>query len=146
MRIKVQAHVAYQTQYHVVWIPKYRHKILVPGVKEYLEKVFYPVIEERYPAVYISEQNIQVDHVHMLIEIPPKYAISAVIGVLKGTSSRLMRKQFAYLQTRREMWSVGYFVSSVGANESVIRRYIQYQEKQDLGQATLVEEKKPRTK
>ena len=82
----------------------------------------------------------------MLIEIPPKYAISAVIGVLKGTSSRLMRKQFAYLQTRREMWSVGYFISSVGANESVIRRYIQYQEKQDLGQATLVEEKKPRAK
>ena len=146
MRIKVQAHVAYQTQYHVVWIPKYRHKILVEGVKQYLEKVFYAILEERYPDVYISEQNIQLDHVHMLIEIPPKYSISAVIGVLKGTSSRLMRKQFAYLQIRREMWSVGYFVSSVGANESVIRRYIQYQEKQDLGQAVLVEEKKPRTK
>ena len=146
MRIKVQAHVAYQTQYHVVWIPKYRHKILVEGVKQYLEKVFYAILEERYPDVYISEQNIQLDHVHMLIEIPPKYAVSAVIGLLKGTSSRLMRKRFAYLQTRREMWSVGYFVSSVGANESVIRRYIQYQEKQDLGQATLVEEKKPRAK
>ena len=143
MRIKVQADVAYQTEYHVVWIPKYRHKILVEGVKEYLEKVFYAILEERYPDVYISEQNIQLDHVHMLIEIPPKYTVSGVIGVLKGTSSRLMRKQFAYLQTRREMWSVGYFVSFVGANESVIRRYIQYQEKQDLGQVTLVEEKKP---
>ena len=116
------------------------------GVKQYLEKVFYTILEERYPDVYISEQNIQPDHVHMLIEIPPKYAVSIVIGVLKGTSSRLMRKQFAYLQTRREMWSVGYFVSTVGANESVIRRYIQYQEKQDFGQATLVEEKRPRAK
>ena len=137
VRIKVQAHVAYQTQYHVVWIPKYRHKILVAGVKEYLEKVFYSVIEERYPDVYISKQNIQPDHVHMLIEIPPKYAVSTIIGVLKGTSSRLMRKQFAYIKLRHEMWSVGYFVSSVGANESVIKRYIQYQEKQDLGQAHL---------
>lgn len=137
MRIKVQAHVAYQTQYHVVWIPKYRHKILVEGVKQYLEKVLYAVLEERYPDVYISEQNIQPDHVHMLIEIPPKYAVSQVIGVLKGTSSRLMRKQFAYLKTRREMWSVGYFVSSVGANEATIKRYIRFQEKQDLGQALL---------
>lgn len=82
----------------------------------------------------------------MLIEIPPKYAASTVIGVLKGVSSRLMRKQFDYLRTRREMRSVGYFVSSVGANGSVIRRYIQYQEKQDFGQAELVDEKKPRAK
>lgn len=137
MKIKVQAHVTYLTQYHVVWIPKYRHKILVEGVKQYLEKIFMTLLQERYPDVYISEQNIQVDHVHMLIEIPPKYAVSTVIGYLKGGSSRLMRKQFEYLKIRREMWSVGYFVSSVGVNESVIRRYIQYQEKQDLGQAHL---------
>ena len=146
MKIKVQAHVAYQTQYHVVWIPKYRHEILVEGVKQYLEKVFYAVLEERYPDVYISEQNIQKDHVHMLIEIPPKYAVSTVIGVLKGVSSRLMRKQFDYLRTRREMWSVGYFVSSVGANESIIKQYIRFQEKQDRGQEELVVEMKPRAK
>ena len=138
MKIKTQAHVAYQTQYHVVWIPKYRHKVLVEGVKQYLEKVFYSILEERYPDVYISEMNVQVDHVHMLIEIPPKYAVSVVIGVLKGVSSRLMRREFDYLRTKKEMWSVGYFVSSVGANESVIRRYITYQEKQDRGQAELV--------
>ena len=146
MKIKVQAHVAYRTQYHVVFIPKYRHKVLIDGVKQYLEKVFYSILEERYEDVYISEQNIQVDHVHMLIEIPPKYAVSAVIGVLKGMSSRLMRKEFEYLKRRNELWSVGYFVSSVGANEEVIRNYIKYQEKQDRGQALLVEEKKPRAK
>ena len=78
----------YQTQYHVVWIPKYRRKVLVPGVKEYLEKAFSIILAERYPDVYISEQNIQPDHVHMLLEIPPKYAVSTVIGVLKGGSSR----------------------------------------------------------
>ena len=144
VKIKVQAHVAYQAQYHVVWIPKYRHEVLVEGVKQYLEKVFVSILEERYPDVYISEQNIQVDHVHMLIEIPLKYSVSTVIGVLKGVSSRLVRKEFEYLRTRNELWSVGYFVSSVGANESVIKRYIRYQQKQDLGQAELVEEMRPR--
>ncbi len=144
VKIKVQAHVAYQTQYHVVWIPKYRHEVLIEGVKQYLEKTFISIVEERYPDVYIVEQNIQTDHVHMLIEIPPKYAVSTVIGVLKGVSSRLLRKKFEYLKLRNELWSVGYFVSSVGANESVIKRYIKYQQKQDRGQATLVEEMKPR--
>ena len=134
----MQAHVAYQTQYHVVWIPKYRHAILVEGVKQYLEKLLYSILEERYPDVYISKQNIQPDHVHMLIEIPPKYSVSTVVGVLKGVSSREMRKKFEYLRIRNEMWSVGYFVSSVGANESVIKRYISFQEKQDRGQAMLV--------
>ena len=137
MKIKAQAHVAYQTQYHVVWIPKYRKQVLVAGVKEYLAKVFYTIIEEWYPDIYISEQNIQPDHIHMLIEIPPKYAVSTVIGKLKGISSRLLRQKFDYLRRKPAMWSVGYFVSSVGVNELTIKRYIQYQEKQDLGQALL---------
>ena len=110
VKIKVQAHAVYQTQYHVVWIPKYRRKVLVPGVKEYLENAFKLILAERYPDVYISEQNIQPDHVHMLVEIPPKYAVSAVIAALKGRSSRLLRKQFAFLREKREVWSVGYFV------------------------------------
>ena len=137
MKIKVQSHVAYQTQYHVVWIPKYRKQVLVAGVKEYLAKVFYTIIEEWYPDIYISEQNIQPDHIHMLIEIPPKYAVSTVIGKLKGISSRLLRQKFDYLRRKPAMWSVGYFVSSVGVNKLTIKRYIQYQEKQDLGQALL---------
>ena len=111
-----------------------------------MQKAFSLILAERYPDVYISEQNIQPDHVHMLVEIPPKYAVSAVIAALKGGSSRLLRKQFAFLRERREVWSVGYFVSSVGANEAIMRRYIQFQEKQDFGQATLASAKKPRAK
>ena len=137
MKIKAQAHVAYQTQYHVVWIPKRRREVLVSGVKEYLEKLLYSIVSERYPDVYISEQNIQPDHVHMLIEIPPKYAVSSVVGILKSTSARFLRRKFGYLNKGDSMWSVGYFVSSVGANEVTIKRYIRYQEKQDLGQATM---------
>ena len=138
MKIKLQAHVAYQTQYHVVWIPKYRRKVLISGVKQYLEKVFYSIVQERYPDVYISQLSIQPDHIHALIEIPPKYAVSTIIGYIKGKSSIQMRKQFEYLRRARVMWSRGFFVSSVGVNESVIKKYIKYQEKQDLGQVELV--------
>ncbi len=138
MKIKVQSHVAYQTQYHVVWIPKYRRKVLLSGVKEYLEKVLYSSIEERYPDVYISQLNVQTDHVHALVEIPPKYAVSTVIGYIKGTFSKLMRMQFPFLQHARALWADGFFVSSVGVNEATIKRYIQFQQKQERGQATLV--------
>ncbi len=137
MQIKTQAHVAYQTQYHIVWIPKKRRKILVSGVKEYLVKTLYSAIEHRYPDVYISEINVQVDHLHALIEIPPKYSVSTVVGYLKGVSSRLMRMHFDYLQHVPSLWADGYFVSTVGINESVIRRYIKFQDEQERGQALL---------
>ncbi len=136
MKIKVQAHVTYWAQYHAVWIPKRRKKVLVPGVKEYLEKVLYTSLEERYSDVYITEQNIQLDHVHLLIEIPPKYSVSSVIGYLKSTSARLLRKKFEYLKKGDSLWSIGYFVTTVGVNESVIKKYILYQQKQDSGQDT----------
>ena len=129
--------MAYQTQYHVVWIPKYRKKVLVEGVKQYLEKTLYSSVEDRYPDVYISELNIQIDHVHALIEIPPKYSVSTVIGYIKGASSKLMRMHFEYLKHARHLWADGFFVSSVGINEQTIRRYIQFQDKQERGQAEL---------
>lgn len=138
VKVKVQAHVAYQTQYHVVWIPKYRRKVLIAGVKEYLEKVLYSEVEKRYPDVYVSELNVQVDHVHALIEIPPKYTVSSVIGYIKGVSSRLMRMHFDYLQHARGLWADGFYVSTVGITEDTIRKYIRYQETQERGQAELV--------
>ena len=110
----------------------------------YLKKTLLSILEERYPDVYLVEQNIQPDHVHLLMEIPPKYSISTVVGRLKGSSSRLLRKQFGYLSIRPAVWSVGYFVGSVGITEQRVKDYIQYQEKQDLGQAELVTEMKPR--
>ena len=111
---------------------------MVGGVQEYLEKVLYTNIEERYPDVYISELNVQEDHVHALIEIPPKYAVSTVVGYIKGVSSRLMRMHFDYLKHARAMWSDGFYVSTVGIDEAVIKRYIRFQQKQERGQAELV--------
>lgn len=114
MKIKTQAHVADQTQYHVVWIPKRRRKILVAGVKEYLEKTIYSNIEDRYPDVYVTELNIQVDQVHTLIEIPHKYSVSIVIGYIKGVASRLRRRHFEYLRQVTSLWAEGFLVSMVG--------------------------------
>jgi putative transposase len=137
MNFRMQAHVTYKTRYHIVWIPKYRKKILVSGVDHYFEEVMDTYIYERYPDVIVHERSVQPDHVHCLLEIPPKYSISRVIGDIKANTSREMRKHFDYLRKRDEMWSVGYFVSTVGLNESMIRYYIQNQEQQDKGRAEL---------
>ena len=125
----------------MVWIPKYRRRILNPGMKEYLMQLW-PRILRQMPGVVIVEQNIQVDHIHTIIIIPPKYAVSEVIGRLKGQSASLLRKKFRWLEKvyweENIIWSPGYFVSSVGLNEDAIIKYVRWQETQDSGQAELV--------
>lgn len=138
METKVQAHVAYQALYHIVWIPKYRRKVFVDGVKEYLEKTIQTLVIDRYPDVYVQELNVRIDHVHALIEIPPKYSVSSVVGYIKGVSAKKLRMHFEYLRHGSSLWAEGYFMSTVGINEERIKKYIQYQEKQERGQAKLV--------
>jgi len=137
MEVKVQAPVAYQTRYHVVWIPKYRRKVLIEGVKEYLEKTLQTTVIDRYPDVYVMELNVQKDHVHALLEIPPKYSVSSVVGYIKGATSRNMRMHFEFLRRAPALWSDGFYVSTVGYNEQKIRDYIRYQKQQASGQALL---------
>jgi putative transposase len=124
----------------VVWIPKYRRKILNPGVQAYLQKLF-PHILRSLPGVEIIELNIQQDHIHMLIIIPPKYAVSNVIGCMKGRSASQLRKKFVWLGKvywkEQIVWSPGYFVSTVGVDERIVLNYIRHQEKEDSGQAKL---------
>ena len=123
-----------------MWIPKYRHRILNPGVKAYLEKLF-PKILEQMPGCEIIKYNIQPDHIHMVIIIPPKYAVSDVVGKLKMITSRELRKKFGWLHKRypREnvVWSPGFFVSTVGVEMERILKYVEYQGRQDSGQAKL---------
>ena len=134
MRTRVQAHTAYRLLYHVVWIPKKRYN-LMRGVQKYCEKVIKGVISDRYDDVVIEEINVQDDHIHVMIVIPPKYGISAVIGDIKRGSSRIIRRKFDHIRNGREaLWSIGYFVSSVGLDEARVRRYIKYQQQQDSGQ------------
>jgi len=87
MDIRLSGHTAYCTEYHIVWIPKYRHRILNPGVKGYLVKLF-PKVMEQLPGCEIIKCNIQPDHIHIVMIIPPKYAVSAVIGKMKGIVDR----------------------------------------------------------
>ena len=140
MEIRFSGHSAYRTEYHIVWIPKYRQRILNPEVKAYLEELF-PKILEQIPGCEIITYNIQVDHIHMVMIIPPKYAVSDVIAQVKMRTSSELRKKFDWLHKRywREnvVWSPGYFVSTVGVERGRILKYVEYQERQDSGQAKL---------
>ena len=137
MEVRLSGHSAYRTQYHIVWIPKYRRRILNPGVKGYLKKIL-PKILEELPGCEIIEQNIQADHIHTVMIIPPKYAVSEVIGRIKQRSASMLRKKLPFLKEvyRGEpmLWSPGYFVSTVGVDEAKIIKYVQWQERQDSGQ------------
>ena len=94
MEIRVSGHSSYRTEYHVVWIPKYRRRILNPGVKAYLEKVL-PDVVAKMPGCEIVKHNILRDHIHMIMIIPPKYAVSDVIGRIKGITSSKLRREFS---------------------------------------------------
>ena len=138
MEIRLSGHTAYRTEYHIVWIPKYRHRILNPGVKAYLKKLF-PKILEQMPGCEIIEYNIQPDQIHMVMIIPPKYAVSDVIGKMKMMTSSELRKKFDWLHKRywkeNVVWSLGYFVSTVGVERERILKYVEHQGRQDSGQA-----------
>jgi len=109
-------------------------------VKAYLVKLF-PKVMAELPGCEIIKYNIQPDHIHMVMIIPPKYAVSMVIGKMKGMTSSQLRKKFGWMKLRysREniVWSPGYFVSTVGVEEAQILKYVEYQGRQDSGQAKL---------
>ena len=140
METRLSGHGAYRTEYHIVWITKYRRRILNPGVRGYISKLF-PKIMREMPGCEIIEQNIQDEHIHMLMVIPPKYAVSDVIGEMKQYTASKIRKKFAWLDKvywkERVVWSPGYFVSTVGLDEKQITEYVRWQGDQDSGQAKL---------
>ena len=95
----------------------------------------------RMPGCEIIEYNIQVDHIHMVMIIPPKYAVGEVVGKIKGITASLLRKKFSWLAKvywkENVVWSPGYFVSTVGIGEREILKYVKWQQSQDSGQAKL---------
>ena len=139
MEIRFSAHGASHHQYHGVWIPKSRKKILKGDLKTYREKGLL-TIQQFHPDVVIEKFSSPVDHVHLIMGIPPKSAVAAIIGKLKANTSREVRTRFPWLKKvywRNEFWSVGFFSSTVGINEDVIKRYVEFQEKVDRGQMQL---------
>ena len=134
-------HTRWECKYHVVFIPKCRRKALFGQIRRELGAVFHALAKQRESR--IEEGYLMVDHVHMMIEIPPKYAVSQVIGYIKGKSAIHIAR--TYLGKKRNypsqhFWARGYFASTVGRDEVVIRNYIRNQEKEDrrLDQLLLV--------
>src|SRR3989344_1752660 len=115
----------------------YRRRILKPGVTQYLEKVIKGLLRSM-PGVALETIGFDRDHVHLVMQIPPKYAIADVVAQLKSQSASIMRKKFAWLAkvywNENVLWSPGYFASSVGVDAQTIKRYVTYQGRQDSGQ------------
>ena len=101
----------------------------------------------KYPDIVILSMEVDIDHIHLLASIPPKYSVSDVVGRMKGYSSHAMRKRFQFLRdpssNLKQFWSDGYFASTVGVDEDMIRQYIEHQGEEDRGQAKLVIKRNP---
>ena len=140
MRLHRAAHTVYKTQYQIVWVTRFRRKVLVPGVQRYL-RVKLEEVRKWYPDWQYVAIGMEVDHVHVHMVIPPRYAVSWVVGTIKQNTSRALSEKFAFLKQvywdEDGIWTKGYFVSTVGANEAVIRRYVEMQGQEDAGQAEL---------
>lgn len=126
------SHSKWECKYHVVFIPKYRRRVLYGQLRSHLGEVFHRLARQKESR--IEEGHLMSDHVHMLISIPPKYAVCQVIGFIKGKSAIHLARVYGERQrnfTGQHFWARGYFVSTVGRDEATIRTYIQHQERED---------------
>ena len=125
-------HSVWDCKYHVVFIPKCRRKTLYGELRKYLGEVFRKLAQQKESR--IEEGHLLSDHVHMLIAIPPKYAVAQVVGFIKGKSAIHLARVYGERKRNfvgQHFWARGYFVSTVGRDAAVIRAYIQKQETED---------------
>ena len=125
-------HTKWECKYHIVFIPKYRKKALYGQLRKELGAVLRELASQRESKV--EEGHLMLDHVHMLVSIPPKYSVAQVVGYIKGKSAIYIAR--TYVGKRRNFvgenfWARGYFVSTVGRDETTVREYIKHQEKED---------------
>jgi putative transposase len=132
-QFKKLAHSLYECKYHIVFCPKYRYKILQGEVREYATQQIYRLCDQK-DGVEVLEVNVQADHVHVVLSIPPKYAVSEMTGYLKGKLALRLFDKFPELRKRywgQHVWSRGYCVSTVGLDEERIRKYVKWQNKKE---------------
>ena len=132
MDIKLTSHGSYRHQYHIVWIPKYRRRILKGEIKQLTEKSLIE-ITQYHPDVHVVKMNVREGHVHLVMEIPPRYAVSEIVGKMKQNSSRKIGKKVK----GEVVWSPGFFSSTVGLDEKAVMKYVEHQEKVDRGEYQL---------
>ena len=126
------AHTRWNCKYHIVFAPKYRRMEIYGAIREDIGVILRKLCQQK--GVEIIEAQACPDHIHMLVEIPPKIAVSSFMGYLKGKSSTMLYEQFGELKYKyrnREFWCKGYYVDTVGKNESRIAEYIEDQLKED---------------
>ena len=127
------SHSVYHCNYHIVWTPKYRFRLLDGVLADVVEDKIRMICD--WKEVEILELNIQRDHVHIVCSIPPKISVSDFMGILKGKTAIIMFKSFPSLKKKpywgNHFWARGYFVSTIGIDEDKIRRYVKYQEEEE---------------
>ena len=124
-QVESLSHTRWECKYHIVFIPKYRRKSLFGQIRKELGEVFHRLARQKQSL--IEEGHIMADHVHMMISIPPKYAVSQVVGFIKGKSAIYIARNYLGRQRNfqgQRFWARGYFVSTVGRDEERVRRYI----------------------
>ena len=130
-RFRKLSHTLWHCQYHIVWVPKYRFKILTGKVAAEVERCIRAFSEQKKSEVV--ELNVQVDHIHLIAMVPPKISISDFVGILKGRTAIRVFNKFKELKQRpywsNHFWARGYCVDTVGLDEEKIRAYVKYQEK-----------------
>ena len=126
-------HVVYKCDYHIVFTPKYRFRILTGEIAAAMEQDIRQVCS--WKEVEIDEMSVQSDHVHMVVSIPPRLSVSDFMGVLKGKTAIRIFKSHPNLKKKpywgNHFWARGYFVNTVGINEEMIRRYVKFQEEEE---------------
>ncbi len=124
-------HTKWECKYHIVFIPKYRRKVLYGKLRQQLGDMFHDLSKQR--ECRIEEGHLMPDHVHMLVSIPPKYSVAQVVGFIKGKSAIGIARRFGRERNYKgeNFWARGYCVSTVGRDEATIREYIKNQEKAD---------------
>ena len=132
-KYKKLSHVIYKCDYHIVWVPKYRLRILKGEIKELIEHDIRMLCE--WKKCEVIGLNVQEDHIHLLLSVPPKLSISNLMGILKGKLAIKMFKSYPQLKKKpywgNHFWARGYFVSTVGLDEEKIKRYVKHQEKEE---------------
>jgi len=131
-RVNSLNHTRWECKIHIVFIPKYRKKVLFGQIRRELGDVFRRLAKQKESV--IEEGHLMPDHVHMMISIPPKYAVSQIVGFMKGKSAIHIARTYAGRKRNyvgQHFWARGYFASTVGRDEQVIREYIRRQEAED---------------
>jgi putative transposase len=132
-KYKKLSHVVYKCDYHIVWVPKYRFRILTGEIKQMIEEDIKMLCA--WKKCEVLEMSVQNDHIHVVLSIPPKVSVSELMGTLKGKLAIKLFKSYPKMKKKpywgNHFWARGYFVSTVGIDEELIKRYVKYQEDEE---------------